>query len=99
MELITIESEATFKDVLQVVLLYVPSLKRIWLSGTDLGNDRNFYWTTNGKGFVYGTWNDGQPDNAGNNKHCIQLADLGKSYRLSDAGCHVPSPFICSSAK
>lgn len=100
MELITIESEATYKDVVQVIQLYAPLRKRIWTSGTDLGNDgSHFYWATNGKGFVYGAWNVGQPDNAGNNEHCIELAAWGKFYKYNDLGCHVLRPFICSSAK
>jgi hypothetical protein len=43
----------------------------LWMGGTDLGSEGNFYWATTNEPFNYTYWLSGQPDNMNENHHCL----------------------------
>lgn len=97
MELITIDSHDKYESVLEVLAQSKISEKWVWTSGTDLGSENNFFWTTTGKSFEYGIWHDNQPDNSGENENCVELSDWGDSYKFNDKDCNGKIFFVCNS--
>ncbi|CAB3359796.1 Hypothetical predicted protein [Cloeon dipterum] len=73
---------------------------RFWLSGTDLGSEGNFYWSSNAK--LLKTFIDfeiAQPDNLGGKEHCIQFRrsrdERKLKYKWNDDVCKSRNRFIC----
>lgn len=98
MELVTIDSELRFENVMQVIkeANHTESEDIYWTSGVDLGNEDNFYWVSNGESFEFEPWHHNQPDNAGNNENCVELRNWNNSYRFNDNNCEAKNYFICS---
>ncbi|MBL9118487.1 MAG: hypothetical protein JNL80_01065 [Phycisphaerae bacterium] len=55
--------------------------RRIWIGFNDLASEGSFEWTS-GDPARYTNWNDGEPNNAGNNEHVAEL--LGSNGRWND---------------
>lgn len=76
--------------------------KDFWTSGTDLGQEGNFFFLSNGKVIGEMSWSKDEPNNArkaDNNEteNCMGyvMTDNLKFYRLFDRYCSVKSNFIC----
>lgn len=101
MELVSIISEEQFQNVKQVIKdANHTQLEDIyWTSGIDLGNENNFFWTSNSECFSFEPWHTGQPDNAGSNENCVELRNWNNIYKLNDNNCDANNYFICSKVK
>lgn len=99
MELVAINSEDNFKSALFVIDQsgHKEMTDMYWTSGTDLGNENNFFWASNGECLEYEPFHDGQPDNTNNNENCVELRNWGNIYKLNDKICDFKQYFICSS--
>lgn len=100
MDLITINNEEQFNNVQSAIRAsgHNQSSDLYWTSGTDLGIENNFFWSTNGENIEFDVWNHGQPDNSGGNENCVELRYNKKNaYKLNDNNCVVKNFFICQS--
>lgn len=98
MELVSIINEEQYDNVRRVIIeSNHTELEDIyWTSGVDLGNENNFFWTSNGDFFDFEPWHHNQPDNANNDEHCIELRNWNNVYKLNDNNCNARIYFICS---
>jgi hypothetical protein len=76
--------------------------KDFWTSGTDLGNEGNFFFLSNGKSVDQLTWAHGEPNNAkksdsNETENCMSFTmnENLKFFRLFDRFCSMKFYFIC----
>lgn len=65
-----------------------PGSHGFWLSGTDLAEEGQWFWTSTGQKIDYKAWHTNQPDNAGNLEHCVHLW-WAASLKWNDIPCYV----------
>lgn len=99
MDLVTISNDEQFDNVQNVIREsgHNQSSDLYWTSGTDLGIENNFFWSSNGENIEYDAWNYGQPDNSGGNENCVELRYKKHFYKLNDNNCNAKNFFICTS--
>ncbi|XP_059485384.1 C-type lectin domain family 4 member K-like isoform X2 [Neocloeon triangulifer] len=97
LELVSIESKLENDELKRLV---DNTKEHYWISATDLGSEGKFYWA--GTGQPFGAFNDfpaGQPNNAGNNEHCIHLHHSWggeNTFAWNDINCETQHfRFIC----
>lgn len=71
-----------------------------WTSGTDQGEEGNFFWLSTGRPVTYTNWNAGEPNNFvyenGEEEHCLELWNRdGKGLKWNDTPCSFETYFIC----
>lgn len=108
MELVAIDSEDKYKNVVDVIQRADRPIVSIWTSGTDLKNENYFYWASNNKCFTYGLWHNGQPSHSQSMERCVELTRDGDTnydynydsyeytYKLNDKRCDRQVYFMCS---
>lgn len=64
----------------------------IWTSGTDLGSEGHFYWSSTGKDFTSAAPWRSIPNNINNNEHCVELF---YDKELNDNDCKTRHSYIC----
>ncbi|XP_050720783.1 C-type lectin mannose-binding isoform-like isoform X4 [Eriocheir sinensis] len=74
--------------------------EHFWTSGTDQGEEGNFFWMSNGQPVTYTNWNAGEPNNFqyenGEMEHCLELWNRdGKGLKWNDSPCSFETYFIC----
>ncbi|KAL4711449.1 hypothetical protein ACJJTC_005573 [Scirpophaga incertulas] len=74
--------------------------EHFWTSGTDLAEEGNFYWMSNGRPLTYVNWNSGEPNNFryenGEEENCLELWNRdGKGLKWNDSPCSFETYFIC----
>lgn len=99
MELVSINNKEQFDNIQNVIRQsgHNQTSDIYWTSGTDLGNENNFFWTSSGQNIDYNAWNDGQPDNTNDNENCVELRYRKNVYKLNDNNCYAKVYFICTS--
>ena len=74
------------------MLISILAGDRVWVGLNDIAEEDTFVWT-DGSPNTYTKFADGEPDNWGNNEHCIGISKISGGY--SDARCGVTFTFIC----
>ena len=69
---------------------------RTWIGGSDKTTEGKWEWVDNEPWTPF--WNSNQPDNAGNNQDCAQLA-YGDDGLFDDNWCTTKYQFICKIQK
>jgi hypothetical protein len=76
--------------------------KDFWTSGTDLGQESNFFFLSNGKNIGELSWSKDEPNNlrkadSNETENCMAylMTENLKFYRLFDRFCSTKSNFIC----
>ncbi|XP_053692514.1 perlucin-like protein [Sabethes cyaneus] len=65
----------------------------VWIGGSDLGREGEFYWQPTGAKFSYTNWNATQPDDMGN-ENCVEIrAEF--AYNWNDHRCELVQHFVC----
>lgn len=86
-----------FRFVATIVWIFFAgnATEDFWLSGTDLGNEGDFYWASTGHPFgLFSDWMIKMPDNFRNNEHCVQFHSAG-GLKWNDNNCNRAYKFIC----
>lgn len=92
MELFDIKSKSQL-DHLRPFLLSVGMTDTIiWTSGTDLGSEGHFYWSSTGDDFTSAAPWRSIPNNINNNEHCVELF---YDKELNDNDCETHHSYIC----
>ncbi|XP_058464569.1 perlucin-like [Malaya genurostris] len=77
---------------------YNATRTQVWIGGSDLAEEGQFYWQPTGTWFSYTNWLVGQPDNAGNSEDCVEIRHY-PSYDLywgwNDLNCEILQHFVC----
>jgi hypothetical protein len=80
--------------------------KDFWTSGTDLGQESNFFFLSNGKNIGELSWSKDEPNNlrkpdSNETENCMGyvMTDNLKFYRLFDRFCSIKSNFICQTIR
>jgi hypothetical protein len=70
---------------------------QLLIGGTDIGSEGNFYWASSGNPVYYPLkWVEGEPNNLGDNEHCMGLGKWKDSFQVNDVPCTgYQAPFIC----
>jgi len=67
-----------------------------WTSGSDLGSEGEFYWDSMGEFFgPFTDWEDGQPNNAGDGQHCVNIECYTEYTLWNDGNCRDMLRYIC----
>ena len=68
-----------------------------FLNGNDVDSEGNFKWTFTGypQSLHYFHFNQGQPNNVGNNQDCLLMEYPVYNYEWGDVSCTETHPFIC----
>ncbi|XP_058461646.1 perlucin-like [Malaya genurostris] len=70
----------------------------IWIGGSDLAEEVNFYWLSTGKRVGYSNWRKNQPDNDQNTDHCMEIRYnpvQGWNWHWNDQDCKAIRYFVC----
>lgn len=65
----------------------------VWIGGSDQQVEGVFFWIDSGKNFTFTNWHGIQPDNAGNNEHCVEM--FARSGKWNDRPCSHSTLFVC----
>ena len=76
----------------------------IWIGLSDLATENTFVWEENGQPMAYDNFIPGNPDNADNNEHCVQIVYINNGAYLwehhwNDGICSFTKPFVCEKSK
>lgn len=66
----------------------------MWIGGTNLADDTNWYWAPTGDLITYNGWLVGKPDDP-TEEHCLE--QLINNCGWNDKSCDIVQPFICES--
>ncbi|XP_022106457.1 echinoidin-like [Acanthaster planci] len=66
----------------------------VWLGHTDQTKEGTFSWS-DGTGFYYQAWRDGQPNNSGQGEDCGTFWNHGNVIGWNDDRCRATLPYIC----
>ncbi|XP_033756328.1 perlucin-like [Pecten maximus] len=67
-----------------------------WVGGNDILEEGSWEWAS-GKAMTYTNWDDGQPDNGGDNdynEHCMEISH-GDAWKWNDQECDEERNVIC----
>ncbi|XP_062533518.1 C-type lectin 37Da-like [Armigeres subalbatus] len=103
-QLVTITS----RDENDAVVQFVQSTDKFsdvasffWLGGSDLAEEGTFSWMPNGRLVRYANWSPGEPNNANDTEHCMQLVYIPRfeqRWTWNDNDCRTKHMyFICES--
>jgi hypothetical protein len=103
MNLVTLETKEEHDDFLKMMDkgaipdIQVYPYQQVLIGATDIGTESDFYWAATGKPLNYPIkWIDGEPNNLGNNEHCVGLWRAKANYEFNDIPCSgYQTPFIC----
>ncbi|CAB3378617.1 Hypothetical predicted protein [Cloeon dipterum] len=95
MQLATIETAHENNVVINHLnTLGAPDRAMFWISGTDLGAEGRFVWSTTGQRVGFSQFHRGQPDNMRRRENCLQYYKVG-SFAWNDYECDKGSRYIC----
>ena len=79
--------------------IFVASLaiEGLWLGLNDLHKEGQWSWT-DGTSLGYSNWARGEPNNVGNNEHCMELPK-STDKQWNDGGCTSQRRFVCKLTK
>ena len=67
---------------------------KLWMGGSDLVKEGDFVWTDGTHLLLNASvWIPGQPNNAGNLEHCLDIYTT--IYKVNDDRCDSKLPYIC----
>lgn len=96
MELINVKTQKDLENLQEILRMANLSTKEhIWTSGTDLGSDGQFYWSSIGEDFTSAVPWLVLPDKKDSNKHCVEL--VNGTY-LNDNNCDETFHYLCIQA-
>ncbi|XP_055597100.1 C-type lectin 37Da-like [Uranotaenia lowii] len=61
-----------------------------WIGGSDLGEEGSFTWIGTGRLVTFSHWSPGEPNNANQTEHCMQLVYIprfNQKWTWNDNGC------------
>ncbi|WP_437576835.1 CotH kinase family protein [Sorangium sp. So ce887] len=64
-----------------------------WIGLTDAASEGDFAWT-DGTPYDHERWTGGEPNNAGDGEHCVELASWA-SGQWNDMPCYAELPYVC----
>lgn len=95
MNLIAIDTPTQFENAKTVAKQNHIKTESIWTSGTDLGHENIFVWSSNGQLFDYVPWHTNEPNNY-SVEDCVTFVHWYEKYALNDDDCSKKYDFICS---
>jgi len=73
---------------------------KYWI-GVTRNADGNFAYASSGDALAFTLWNDGEPNNSGNNENCVNINQDEDSYvegKWNDLSCDKQARFVCEIA-
>ncbi|WP_437599303.1 CotH kinase family protein [Sorangium sp. So ce590] len=64
-----------------------------WIGLTDAASEGDFAWT-DGTPYDHERWTGGEPNNAGDGEHCVELASWAGG-QWNDMPCYAELPYVC----
>ncbi|XP_058466263.1 CD209 antigen-like protein C [Malaya genurostris] len=75
------------------------SLTEVWLGGSDLATEGEFYWQPTGTKFEYSFWMIGEPNNE-NVENCLQFRyRASDGWGWNDKNCSLERVFMCENTE
>ncbi|XP_011177533.2 C-type lectin 37Db [Zeugodacus cucurbitae] len=93
-DLLTIESKAE-KDALSAHLKKTFSYIRAWTSSNDFSVEGEYMSFNTGRPMIYKYWRPNEPNNEGENEHCIEVVQDHDSFAMNDNVCAKKMRVIC----
>lgn len=82
------------KTVILNLLYLIHLAVAYWLGGSDWDNEGEWKWEPHAIPFNFSDWQRGQPNNGGNNEHCLSVHRL-HHYEFTDDNCHYSQHYLC----
>ncbi|CAG0900708.1 unnamed protein product [Darwinula stevensoni] len=100
MHLASITSQEENEQLEKVITSRGLGNEHFWTSGTDQGEEGDFFWLSTGQPVTYTNWNAGEPNNFiyenGEEEHCLELWNRdGKGLKWNDTPCSFQTYFVC----
>lgn len=93
MELINIQSQKELQQLTEILQrTNLHDKEHVWTSGTDLGSEGHFYWSSTADDFTSAVPWFVLPDNTDNAEHCVEL--VNGTY-LNDNICDENFNYLC----
>lgn len=96
MQMLTLRTEEETDQIYELAKKYKPR-SSFWVAATDLGREGDFVWSTTGMKLTTARWSVNQPDNNGDQEHCVEI-----TYRWNDTvpvwndvPCNHNYPYFC----
>ena len=59
----------------------------------------DFKYSTSNVSVCFDDWNPNEPNNAGQQEHCVEFTKNGEVWKWNDINCAHPRNFICEQSK
>ncbi|XP_062549612.1 lectin subunit alpha-like [Armigeres subalbatus] len=89
-------------DAVKASPIYNANDTIVWIGGSDLAVEGDFYWHATGVRLVYAHWQPGQPDNWKNQEDCLSIVNvlsLGWRWVANDGNCEGLHYFVCENVE
>ncbi|XP_073841187.1 C-type lectin 37Db-like [Musca autumnalis] len=97
--LASFDNQQEFNELSEHLKTNYPTDRWLWISGSDLHSEGQFYYYRTGEPMKYAAWSSGQPDNAGGHEDCVHLWYRNSKYEMNDWMCNQGAFYICEADK
>ncbi|XP_062550411.1 perlucin-like [Armigeres subalbatus] len=74
----------------------------MWIGASDLAQESYFHWHSTGSRVQFTNWKTGQPDNAKNVEHCVEIRFIpghNWNWHWNDRECSAMRYFVCENSE
>uniref|UniRef100_A0A4W6DRE4 C-type lectin domain-containing protein n=1 Tax=Lates calcarifer TaxID=8187 RepID=A0A4W6DRE4_LATCA len=93
--LASVHNEEEYKHIQAVVNAHTGGHPTTWVGGSDCQKEGIWLWS-DGSGFEFDSWCEGQPDNYVGAESCLQI-NANESHCWNDFPCSTVLPSVCAS--
>lgn len=70
--------------------LSAQTIDSLWIGASDILDEGQWIWVSDGSNLTFSLWNDNEPNNAGTGEDCCEI-EMG----WNDSPCDLTNPYVC----